>query len=80
MVSPPEIGLVAAVRYARTLEQRRGFVIRAIVGAEGEIGWNETKAEFERRMWRKASNRFMIRVATTIHASIEEHSLKQRRS
>jgi hypothetical protein len=39
MLSPPEIGFVAAVRYARTLEQQR-----AIVGAEGEIGWNEAKA------------------------------------
>jgi hypothetical protein len=30
--------------YARSLEQLRGFVIRAIVGAEGEIGRNEAKA------------------------------------
>jgi hypothetical protein len=49
MLSPPEIGFVAAVRYARTLEQQRGFVIRAIGGAEGEIGWNEAKALAEQR-------------------------------
>ncbi len=44
MLSPPEIGFVAAVRYARTLEQQRGFTIRAIVGADAEFDWNEAKA------------------------------------
>jgi hypothetical protein len=37
MLSPPEAALGVAVRYARTLEQQRGFVIRAIVGSEGDI-------------------------------------------
>jgi hypothetical protein len=44
MLSPPEIGFVAAVRYARTLEQQRGFAIRAIVGADGEFDWNDATA------------------------------------
>ena len=44
MLSPPEIGFVAAVRYTRTLEQQRGFAIRAIVGADGEFDWNDATA------------------------------------
>jgi hypothetical protein len=44
MLSPMEVGVVAAVRYARTLEEQRGFVIRAIVGPESEFDWSEAKA------------------------------------
>ena len=31
-------------QYARTLEQQRGFVIRAIAGPEGDVGWAKAKA------------------------------------
>jgi hypothetical protein len=43
MLSPPEATLGVAVSYARTLEQQRGFVIRAIVGSEGDIDWSEAR-------------------------------------
>ncbi len=43
MLSPPEATLGIAVSYARTLEQQRAFVIRAIVGPEGDIDWPEAK-------------------------------------
>ena len=44
VLSPPEIGFVAAVRDARTLEEQCGFVIHAIVGTEGEFDWHDAKA------------------------------------
>jgi hypothetical protein len=43
MLSPPEATLGGAVRYARTLEQQRAFVIRAIVGTDGELDWDDAK-------------------------------------
>jgi len=35
---------VAAVCYARTLEQQCAFAIRAIVCADSKFNWNEAKA------------------------------------